>query len=146
MSGHAARQYQVVERLDLADFGGHQLGCAAGLFDGLPRLGEFNLLDAFGCDEERNFLAVQCRCHEFLPLLRCYLSQRVPGAAGSQSGRFHRYTRTRNRAFTDELRAGEHEQRTTEHDCVAGLAPHSPDRSEEPEGLDLRRDPGPYRR
>ena len=50
---------QVVERLDLADFCGHQFGCAAGLFDGLPRFGQFDLLDAFGSDQERNRLAVQ---------------------------------------------------------------------------------------
>jgi hypothetical protein len=50
---------QVVERLDLSDFRRHQLGCAACLLDGLPGLGQLDLFDSFGGDEERNSLAFQ---------------------------------------------------------------------------------------
>ena len=41
----------MVERLNLADLGGHQFGCAARFLDSFPRLGQLNLLDAFWGDE-----------------------------------------------------------------------------------------------
>jgi hypothetical protein len=43
-----------------------------------------------------------------------------------------RYTRTRNRAFTDELRKGEHEQRTT---SVTALQDWLPIRPMDPKSL-----------
>jgi hypothetical protein len=57
----------VVERLNLADFGGHQLRYAACLFHSLPRFGQLDLLGAFGRNQKGDALARQCRWHDLPP-------------------------------------------------------------------------------
>ena len=54
---------EVVEGLDLARLGGEQLGLAALALDRLPRLGQLDLLDALGGDEERDPLALKLVGH-----------------------------------------------------------------------------------
>jgi hypothetical protein len=55
---------EVVEGLDLAGLGRDQPGRAACLLDGLPRLGELDLLDALGRDGEGDGLALKRSTHE----------------------------------------------------------------------------------
>jgi hypothetical protein len=48
------------------------------------------LLDAFGSDEKRNLLAIQCRCHEFSALETVMSLAGVAGGASGQSRRSRR--------------------------------------------------------
>ena len=58
VDGERVGLVEMVERLDLTVLDRDQLGLAARLLDGLPRLGQLHLLDAFG-GEERDRLALQ---------------------------------------------------------------------------------------
>jgi hypothetical protein len=49
----------VVERLHLTGLRGDQPGRAPRALDGFPRLGQLDLLDAFGGHEERDLLSVK---------------------------------------------------------------------------------------
>jgi hypothetical protein len=58
---------EVVEGLDLARVGRDQLGRATRVLDRLPGLGQLDLLDALGGDEERDPLALQLARHVGAP-------------------------------------------------------------------------------
>jgi hypothetical protein len=69
-----------LNHLHLAGLGRDQLGRGALALDGLPRLGELDLLGALGGHEERDSLALQLVCH-VVPFF-VGLALGVPNAAG----------------------------------------------------------------
>src|SRR4051812_10523061 len=76
---------EVVERLHLAVFGSDELRRAARSLYGLPRLGQLDLLDALGSDQERDRLAF-----EFISHTESVAAERVtkrPQAIGRSVGR-----------------------------------------------------------
>jgi len=59
LGGEPLALVEVVERLDLTGLGSEELDLRPGLLDGLERLGELDLLDAFVGHQERDALALQ---------------------------------------------------------------------------------------
>ena len=63
VDGERVRLVEVVEGLHLTRLGGEQPRRAAGLLYGLPGLGQLDLLDALGRDQERDRAALQLLVH-----------------------------------------------------------------------------------